>query len=76
MKLCAISSDHVITNRDKSDNNIIQIIQIGISCHTKYKSSLGHKVIYNCVIPYFTLLMMSGPKILEDPKKQINQSSA
>lgn len=66
MKLCIVLGDHIITNKDKSDNNFIQIIQIGIFCHTKYKSSLGYKAIYNSVIPYFIMLIISNPKILED----------
>ena len=41
-----------------------------VLCRTKYKSSLGHKAIYNCVMPYFTALMMTDPEVLEDPKNK------
>ncbi len=39
---------------------------MGIPRHTKYKSSLPHKAVYNYVIPNFTALMMTSPEVLED----------
>lgn len=60
-------------NIDKGDNGICQIIQSGILYCTKYKSNLGHKAVYNCAMPYLTLLMMTGLEVLKDPKnKPIN----
>ena len=46
---------------------------MGIAYQTKYKSNLGHKAIYNCVISYLIVFMMTGPEILDDlENKQIN----
>ncbi len=46
---------------------------MGIPYYTYYESSLSYKAIYNYVIFYFTTLMMTGLKILEDlENKQIN----
>ncbi len=39
---------------------------IGVPRHTKYESSPGHKAVYNCVMPYLTVLMMTGLEVLED----------
>lgn len=64
-----------IDNKDNGneDNNISQTMQLGVFCCTKYKSSPGYKTVYNSTILYFTALMMTGPEVLEDPKKnQIN----
>lgn len=41
---------------------------LGVPCRTKYESSLGYKSIYNCAIPHFIALIITGPKILEDPE--------
>ncbi len=57
-------------NRDEGDNSIIQRMQTGVSRRTKYKSSPGHKTVYNCVIPYLIALMMTGPEVLEDPENE------
>lgn len=43
----------------------------GISRRTKYESSLGHKAIYNCVMPYLTALMMTGPDASEDSENKL-----
>lgn len=60
-------------NEDKSDNSIIWTIRTSISYYTKYKSSLGYKAVYNHIILYLISLMMTDPKILEDPEnEQIN----
>ncbi len=57
-------------NGDEGDNSIIQTMWMGIPCRTKYESSPGHKAVYNCVMPYLTALMMTGPEVLEDPKNE------
>lgn len=49
---------------------------MGIPCCIKYKSSLDHKAIYNSIILYFRVPIMTGPDVLEDPEnKQINSWS-
>ncbi len=60
-------------NEDNSDNSIIQTIWTGISHYTKYESSLGHKAVYNYIIPYLTMLMITSPEVSEDlENKPIN----
>ncbi len=47
----------------------------GVPRRTKYKSSTGHKAVYNYVMPYFIALMMTGLEVSEDPKNEpINPS--
>lgn len=42
-------------------------------CYTKYKSSLIYKAVYNHIMPYLIVLMITDLEIFEDPKnKQIN----
>ncbi len=53
-------------DRDKGDNGIIWTMWMGVPRRTKYESSPGHKAVYNCVMPYLTVLMMTGPKVSED----------
>ncbi len=44
----------------------------GVPCHIKYKSSLSHQSVYNCVMPsYVTALMMTGSKVSKDPKNKL-----
>ncbi len=45
----------------------------GVPCRTKYKSSISHKAVYNCVMPYLIALKMTSPEVSEDLKnKPIN----
>ncbi len=57
-------------DRDKGNNGIIWMMWTGVPCHTKYESSPGHKAVYNCVIPYLIVLIITGPEVLEDPKNE------
>lgn len=41
---------------------------LGVSYLTKCESSLRYKAINNCVISYFTVKMMTGPEISDDPE--------
>ncbi len=58
-------------NGEKGDNGIIQTMSTGIPHRTKYESSPDHKAVYNCVIPYLTALMMTGPEVSEDPENKL-----
>ena len=42
------------------------MIWTGVPCYTKYKSSLGHKAIYNYIIFYLIALNMTGLEVLKD----------
>ncbi len=57
-------------DRDEGDNGIIRTMWTGVPRRTKYESSLGHKAVYNCIMPYLTALMMTGPEVLEDPENE------
>ncbi len=57
-------------DRDEGDNGIIQTMWTGVPRRTKYKSSPGHKAVYNCVMPYLTALMMTGPEVSEDSENE------
>lgn len=60
-------------NRKKDDNGIIKTMWIEVYRHTKYKSSLGHKIIYNYAMSFLITLIITGLEVLEDPiNKQIN----
>lgn len=46
---------------------------IGILCHTKYEFNPDHKAMKNCVMPYLTMLMITGLKVSKNPEnKPIN----
>lgn len=53
-------------DKNKNDNSICQTIWLGVPYRTKYESSLGYKTVYNCVIPYVTVLMITGPDVLDN----------
>lgn len=36
--------------------------------YTKFEFSLKYQAIFNCAIPYFIVLMMTGPEFSEDPE--------
>ncbi len=57
-------------NRDKGDNSIIRTMWTGVPRRTKYESSPGHKAVYNCIMPYLTVLMITGPEVSEDPENE------
>ncbi len=60
-------------DRDESDNSIIQTMWMDIPYHIKYESSSGYKAVYNYVMPYFTMLIMTGSEVSEDlENKPIN----
>ena len=45
----------------------------GVPRCTKFKSSLGHKAVLNCAIPYLVTLIMTGPEFSKDlENNQIN----
>lgn len=41
-----------------------------ISCCTKYKPNLGHKVIYNYTIPYLRIVMINDHKSFKNPENE------
>ncbi len=57
-------------NRNKGNNGIIQMMWTNVPCCTKYESSLGHKTVYNWVMPYLTALMLTGPEVLKDSENE------
>lgn len=42
---------------------------MGVLCYTKYKSNIKYKVIYNYVIPYLIILIITSYKFFKDVKK-------
>ncbi len=57
-------------DRNEGDNGIIRTMWTDVPRHTKYESSPGHKTVYNCVMPYFTALMITGREVSEDPENE------
>lgn len=47
-------------DKDENDNDIIQTMWKKILYYTKFKSSLGHKTVLNCIISYLIILMITG----------------
>lgn len=39
---------------------------MGVSCHIEYKSSPSHKTVYNYIIPYFIILMITDLEVLKE----------
>ncbi len=42
----------------EDDNNMFRTMWTGVPCRTKYESNPGHKIVYNCAIPYLMALMI------------------
>ena len=52
---------------------MFRIMWTGVPRCTKYESKLGHKVVYNSVMPYLMRLIITGLEFSKNPKnKQIN----
>lgn len=66
--MITISKIYKIRKIDKNNNNIYQTMWLDIFYHIKYKYSPKHKAVYNCAIPYLTVLMIIGLEILNYPK--------